>query len=51
MEQEVKRRMDLFEYMRRTGVASYKDVARIASTYFKDPEEMMKIVGAELGTA
>lgn len=49
MEQEVKRRMDLFEYMRRTNVASYKEVARIASAYYKDPEEMMKIVGAELG--
>lgn len=49
MEQEVKRRMDLFEYMERTGVSSYKEVARIASAYYKDPDEMMSIVQAELG--
>lgn len=48
MEQEVKRRIDLFEYMERTGVDTYKEVARIASGYYKDPEEMMRIVEAEL---
>ncbi|MFQ5837929.1 MAG: type II/IV secretion system ATPase subunit [Thermoplasmata archaeon] len=49
MEQEVKRRMDLFKYMDRTEVSNYREVARIASAYYKDPEEMMKIVGAEIG--
>lgn len=48
MEQEVKRRLELFRYMERTGVKSYRDVARIASAYYKDPEEMMGIVRAEL---
>ncbi len=48
MEQEVKRRIDLFEYMERTGVDTYREVARIASAYYKDPEEMMRIVEAEL---
>ncbi len=48
MEQEVKRRIDLFKYMEKTGVANYRDVARIASAYYKDPDEMMQIVEAEL---
>lgn len=48
MEQEVKRRIDLLEYMERTGVGGYRDVARIASAYLKDPDEMMRIVEAEL---
>ncbi|MEE8232172.1 MAG: type II/IV secretion system ATPase subunit [Thermoplasmata archaeon] len=48
MEQEVKRRLELFQYMERTGVKSYRDVARIASAYYKDPEEMMGIVRAAL---
>jgi len=44
MEQEVKRRLDLFEYMKRTGVQSYREVARIVSSYYKDPDRMIKIV-------
>ncbi len=44
MEQEVKRRLDLFEYMRRSGVQNYRDVAKIVSSYYKDPESMIKIV-------
>jgi flagellar protein FlaI len=44
MEQEVKRRLDLFDYMKRTGVQNYREVARIVSSYYKDPEGMIKIV-------
>jgi len=44
MEQEVKRRLDLFEYMKRTGVQNYRDVAKIVSAYYKDPDKMIKIV-------
>ena len=44
MEQEVKRRLDLFEYMKRTNVQNYRDVAKIVSSYYKDPEGMIKIV-------
>lgn len=44
MEQEVKRRLDLFDYMKRTGVANYREVAKIVSSYYKDPEGMIKIV-------
>jgi len=44
MEQEVKRRLDIFEYMKRTEIKNYRDVARIVSSYYKDPERMIKIV-------
>ncbi len=44
MEQEIKRRLDIFEYMKKTNVQNYKDVARIVSGYYKDPEGMIKIV-------
>jgi flagellar protein FlaI len=44
MEQEVKRRLDLFDYMKRTGVQNYREVAKIVSSYYKDPEGMIKIV-------
>ncbi len=43
MEQEVKRRLDLFEFMKRTGVQNYREVAKIVSSYYKDPEGMIKI--------
>jgi len=44
MEQEVKRRLDIFDYMKRMDIKNYRDVARIVSSYYKDPEKMIKIV-------
>jgi len=44
MEQEVKRRLDIFEYMKKTSVQNYRDVARIVSSYYKDPDAMIKVV-------
>ena len=44
MEQEIKRRLDIFEYMKKIGVQNYRDVARIVSSYYKDPEGTIKIV-------
>jgi len=44
MEQEVKRRLDIFEYMKRTGIQNYREVAKIVSSYARDPERMIKIV-------
>jgi flagellar protein FlaI len=44
MEQEVKRRIDLFEYMKRTGLANYREVAKVVSAYYKDPDGMIKVV-------
>lgn len=49
MEQEVKRRLDLLEYMRKAGVQNYRDVARIVSGYYTDPDGTMKIIRETLG--
>src|SRR5205809_701153 len=44
MEQEVKRRLDIFDYMKRTDIKNYRDVAKIVSAYYRDPDGMIKIV-------
>jgi len=44
MEQEVKRRIDIFDYMRKIQVQNYREVAKIVSSYYKDPDEMMKTI-------
>lgn len=44
MEKEIKRRMDILEYMKRSGVSNYRQVAKIVSAYYKDPEKVMKEV-------
>lgn len=44
MEREVKRRMDILEYMKKIGVSNYRQVAKIVSAYYKDPEKVMKEV-------
>src|SRR2546427_12855769 len=44
MEQEVKRRLDIFEYMKRMDIKNYRDVAKIVSSYYKDPDGMIKII-------
>src|SRR6266566_2290741 len=44
MEQEVKRRLDIFEYMQRMEIKNYRDVAKIVSSYYKDPDGMIKII-------
>ncbi len=48
MEREVKRRVDILEYMKKTGVDNYKRVANIVSAYYRDPESVMKRVREEL---
>ncbi len=44
MEREVKRRMDILEYMMKIGVNNYRQVAKIVSAYYKDPEKVMREV-------
>lgn len=44
MELEVKRRERILEYMEKLGVRYYRDVARIVSAYYKNPEEVLKRV-------
>ncbi|MEE9223601.1 MAG: type II/IV secretion system ATPase subunit [Thermoplasmata archaeon] len=48
MEQEVKRRIDIFRYMRKAGIDNYKQVARLVSAYYKDPEALIKKARDEL---
>ena len=42
MEREVKRRVEILEYMRKTGVNNYRQVAKIVSAYYRNPERVMK---------
>ena len=48
MEREVKRRIDILEYMKKIGVSNYRQVATIVSAYYKDPDRLMKEVREKL---
>ena len=48
MERELKRRVDILEYMKKVGVDNHRKVATIISAYYKDPEKVMKEVRAKL---
>jgi len=48
MERELKRRVDILEYMKKVAIDSHKKVATIISAYYKDPEKVMKEVRAKL---
>ena len=48
MEREIKRRVDILEYMKKMGIDNHKKVATIISAYYKDPEKVMKEVRAKL---
>lgn len=43
VEREVKRRMDLVDYMQKKGINYYRDVSRIISAYYKDPDSVIKM--------
>ncbi len=48
MDREVKRRIDILEYMKRTGVSNYRQVANVVSSYYRDPEKLMSKVKEKL---
>ncbi len=48
MEREIKRRVDIMEYMKKVNIDSHRKVATIISAYYKDPEKVMKEVRAKL---
>lgn len=48
MEREIKRRVDILEYMKKVGIENHKMVATIISAYYKDPEKVMKEVRTKL---
>ncbi|RLF50115.1 MAG: secretion system protein E [Thermoplasmata archaeon] len=49
MEREVKRRVDILNYMRKIGVKNYREVAKIVSAYYDHPDELMEEVERVLG--
>lgn len=48
MMREVKRRIDLLSYMRKTEVTVHRDIAKIVSGYYRDPTKVMEKVRAKL---
>ena len=48
MEREIKRRVDVLEYMKKVGMDDHRKVATIISAYGKDPDKIMKEVKAKL---
>ena len=48
MEREVKRRVDILEYMKKSGFDNYRRVAKIISAYYKDPEKLGKEIREKL---
>ncbi len=48
MEREIKRRVDILEYMKKVNIDNHRKVATIISAYYKDPEKVMKEVRAKL---
>ena len=44
MVEEIKRRVKILEWMRKEGIRSYKEVAKIVAEYAEKPEEVMKRV-------
>ncbi len=48
MEREIKRRVDILEYMKKMSIDNHRKVATIISAYYKDPDKVMKEVRAKL---
>ena len=48
MEREVRRRVEILEYMRKGGATNYKEVAKIISAYYKYPEKLMEEIRAKV---
>jgi flagellar protein FlaI len=51
MEREIKRRVDILEYIKKMGIDSHRKVAAVISAYYKDPDKVMKEVRAKLAEA
>jgi len=48
MDREVKRRIDILDYMKATGVDNFRKVASIISSYYRDPEVVITEVRRKL---
>ena len=50
MEREVRRRVEILEYMKKGGATNYKEVANIISAYYKYPDKLMEQIRAKMAT-
>ena len=48
MEREVRRRVEILEYMKKGGATNYKEVANIISAYYKYPDKLMEQIRAKM---
>ncbi|MCE5295917.1 MAG: type II/IV secretion system ATPase subunit [Euryarchaeota archaeon] len=44
MERELQRRVEILDYMRKLGVNNYRQVAKIISAYYRNPDKLIKEV-------
>lgn len=50
MEREIRRRVEVLEYLKKMGDANYKEVARVVSAYYKYPDKLMQEVRAKMAS-
>ena len=48
MEREVRRRVEILDYMKKGGATNYKEVAKIISAYYKYPDKLMEEIRAKM---
>jgi len=48
MEREIRRRVEILEYMKKTGISNYKDVAKIVSAFYNFPDKLMQEIRARM---
>jgi flagellar protein FlaI len=48
MEREVRRRVEILDYMKKGGATNYKEVANIISAYYKYPDKLMEQIRAKM---
>jgi len=48
MEREVRRRVEVLEFLKRSGDVNYKEVARVVSAYYKYPDKLMEEIRTKM---
>ena len=48
MEREIRRRVEVLEYLKKMGNVNYKEVARVVSAYYKYPDKLMEEIRAKM---
>jgi flagellar protein FlaI len=47
LKEELKRRYEILEWMRRKGIKNYRDVTKVIVTYYRAPEKILRRVKEE----